>query len=299
MPHPVLKSVAPLRPDCPRRKITQSNYRYSDEITIREWNGGRIWVQVGYEKDHPQDYRIILYKEYAHQIGQRTDKYIIKDAADWFAIKAAVDRLWPALAEGEPSAELIDKAISQVTRDTQLLDLVAKYPDLLDGIPDNIDILTLPQEKRDALFRFLSAGGTVAQKVIERLSNEKVEDLEGFGRILEELRLSTVNSLVNHVTSRLGFIKAFETVIHDNRSYERRGKNSVHNLLRENIWMLDRNYTILHDDQTLKQIIYQSFDKSVSNPVDGDTRPDFLCMTGRREPDKPIRELVIIEIKRP
>lgn len=30
----------------------------------------------------------------------------------------------------------------------------------------------------------------------------------------------------------------------------------MHNLLRQNIWLVDQNYVVLHDDETLKNIIY-------------------------------------------
>jgi len=178
--------------------------------------------------------------------------------------------------------------------------LVAKYPEVLSRVPEDIDIFSLPDDQKEALRKLLAVGGTVAQGVIKKLSEQPYEDLEGFVKILEELRLSTINSLVNHVNSRLGFIDKFEKAIHDDASYERRGPNSIHNLLRANIWILDRNYSVLHDDETLKNIIYQQFQQEVDADDPGSTRPDFLCMTGRREQGtSAISQLVIIEIKRP
>jgi len=69
----------------------------------------------------------------------------------------------------------------------------------------------------------------------------------------------TINSLVTHVTSRMKFIELFEKVIHDDRSYERRGRLG-HNLLRTNIWLIDQNYSVLHDDETLKNIVYAQWE---------------------------------------
>jgi hypothetical protein len=65
------------------------------------------------------------------------------------------------------------------------------------------------------------------------------------------------------------------------------------------MWILDRNYTILHDDTTLKNIIYEQFSSVIEDDsVNRERRPDFLCMTGRRD-ENVISQMVLIEIKRP
>lgn len=278
--------------------MSDSNFRYSQRITIRKWSGGELWLQVGYLENHPEENQVVLYKRYAAKDGPKVDKFYIKGEADWSAIRSAVESLWPELKQ-EVSAETIRDAVRKVSREIQLLDLVAKYPEVLSRIPADIDIFTLPADQKAALRKLLAAGGEVAAKVIKKLADQEVQDLADFVKILEELRLSTINSLVNHVQSRLSFIDAFEKAIHDDASYERRGAHSIHNLLRANIWILDRNYTVLHDDQTLKKIIQKEFSEEVKPGDSESRRPDFLCMTGRRTNGAPIDPLVLIEIKRP
>ncbi len=90
----------------------------------------------------------------------------------------------------------------------------------------------------------------------------------------------------------------FEKAIHDDSSYERRGKESIHSLLKANIWILDRNFAILHDDVTLKTIIEKEWGGEPDRE-EGGKRPDFLCLapttTGREIPNR----IVLVEIKRP
>jgi hypothetical protein len=285
--------LLPYGPDMP-----ESDYAYSKEMLVRAWPTGKIWIQVGYVRQHPERNRVVLCKSWIGSGGKlRTEKYNIRDAADWNAIRQAVELLWPEIAQ-QPNQQEIDAAIRKVSSEVGLLELVAQYPELLSRIPENIDILRLPDSQKEALAKFLLAGEHIAHAVIARLSSEPIKDLEDFLHILTELRLSTINVLVNHVRSRLSFIKMFETAIHNDAAYERRGKGSIHNLLKANIWIVDRNYTILHDDETLKNIIYIQWSKQADEPS-LKQRPDFLCMANRqRYPDDP-REIVLIEIKRP
>ena len=212
-------------------------------------------------------------------------------------IKKAIESLLPELGE-MPTGQDIDDAIRKVSQETQLLELVAKYPALLTQIPKDVDILSLPGDQKEALRQLLTTGGAIADSVITKSAEQPIADIEQFSRLLDDFRLSTINSLVTHVTSRMKFIELFEKVIHDDRSYERRGPDSVHNLLRTNIWLIDQNYSVLHDDETLKNIIYAQWGNS-TNSEDRNKRPDFLCMTDRFSQETGYKKLIIVEIKRP
>lgn len=281
----------------------QSDYKFSEPIIIRQWSGGKgcIDVRVGFVREHPEHNQIVLFKRYPVNGKIEEYKYYIKGQADWVAIRKAVERLWPELeASEEIDSVQISAAIQKVSSEVELLDLLAQYPELLSKIPSSIDILNLPENHKEALLGFFSTGGEVAQRVIQKLAEEPVNDIEDFIGILDEMRLSTVNSLVSHLQYRLTFIDKFESAIQNDSTFERRGDDSIHNLLKANMWILDRNYTILHDDTTLKNIIYQQFDRAAASRGDDnlETRPDFLCMVGRREGNV-ISEMIIIEIKRP
>lgn len=277
-------------------QIPQPNYTYSKPITIRKWNGGFLQVIIGYVIKHPEKNCVVLEKQYVATKGSfKNEKFIIKNKDDWQAITQAIEKLWPEITEA-PSDTEIDNAISKISQEMQLLDIISKYPDLLSRLPDDIEILSLPLEQKRALYAFLDTGGKLAQEVIEKLSQQEIKDVEDFKKILDQLKLSTINSLITHITSRLGFISLFEKTIHDDSSYERRGDDSVHNLLKENIWIVDRNYSILHDDETLKNIIYQNWGE-VAEGESTASRPDFLCMSSPASFSE--KQLVIIEIKRP
>lgn len=279
--------------------LDQSLYTYSEPIEIRKWPGnGYINVKVGYVKKHPENNCILLEKQWKGKNGYEIDKFNIRDGEDWLSIKKAVDNLWPELKEGITSED-IEKAINKAVSETKLLDLIAKYPELLSKIPEDIDILSLPQEEKEALKKLLQVGGKITNEVIKKLSEQPINDLEDFVRLLGELKLSTINSLITHISSRVNFINMFEKVIHNEGSYERRGKDSIHNLLRFNIWMVDRNFSVLHDDETLRNIILAEWDKEVAKGKDMGKRPDFLCMVDLLSERSNYKKLVIIEIKRP
>jgi hypothetical protein len=275
--------------------LPSSNYAYSEPIPIKTWRGGSLTAKVGYVKKHPEINIICIEKVWSNGGAGRQSLNIKK--GDWQGIKEVVERLLPEIGE-MPTAENIEEVVEKLARETKLLEIIAKYPALLSQIPDDIDILSLPSEQKNALRSLLTTGGAVAQSVIEKLSAQPIQDLEKFSALLNDLKLSTINSLVTHVAGRLKFIDVFEGVIHDDSSYERRGSESVHNLLRANIWLIDRNYTVLHDDQTLKKIILSEWDKEYSG-VESAKRPDFLCMTDRQGQESGYKKLVIIEIKRP
>lgn len=280
-------------------KVKESEYQYSDPIIIKKWNGGNISVIVGYVNKHPEKNCICLQKQWAGAGGRfEEQKFNIKDGNDWLKIKEAIEKLWPELAQ-TPTAKDIRAAIAKVSQETNLLELVAKYPDLLSQIPQDINILTLPEEQKESLKRLLSVGGQIANSVIKKLAEQPIKDIEEFVKLLEELKLSTINSLVTHVTSRINFIDMFETVIHQDQSYERRGAGSVHNLLKANVWIVDRNYSILHDDETLKKIILEQWGKEIDPVDEAETRPDFLCMIDPFSEKRGLKRLIVLEIKRP
>jgi hypothetical protein len=270
-------------------------YQYSEPIVVKAWNGGRITVKVGYVENHPEKRDLVIEKTWAAPHGYPGHQKInIKDAEDWKKICETVNSLWPEIQTVISDSD-IKQAIKKVAVETELLDLLSKYPEIISTLPKNVNLLTLPEDQKKALFTFFEAGREIAGKALSRLSTEPIEDIEQLINILDSYKLSTVNSLVTHVTSRLSFIETFEKIIHNDSSYERRGADSVHNLLKANIWLIDRNYTILQDDETLKKIILTNWSEVVTEDESSD-RPDFLCMTEQTEDDD---MLVLIEIKRP
>lgn len=278
-------------------RIKPNSYAYSEPIVIKEWSGGRVTVAVGYVTKHPSKNVICLAKTWKGQGGKTESQRYNISAGDWAGIKKAVETLLPGMG-ATPTEQDIDDAVRKVSQETQLLELVAKYPALLTQIPKDVDILSLPNDQKEALRQLLTTGGAIANSVITQLAKQPIADIEQFSHLLDDFKLSTINSLVTHVTSRMKFIEVFEKVIHNDGSYERRGPDSVHNLLRTNIWLIDQNYSVLHDDETLKNILYAQWGSSTDSE-DRNKRPDFLCMTDRFSQETGYKKLVIVEIKRP
>lgn len=275
----------------------QNPYTFSEAIVVWERGGWSLSVMVGYVRDHPEKNQIVLEKG-KHVKGEsfESQKFYIKSEDDWKGIKAAVEKLWPELID-TASGEQIDKAVTMAMADLKLLDLVAKYPNLLSTLPEDAELLSLPGDQKKALKQLLESSGVIAVAAIEKLSEQPAKDIAEFVEILKNVRLATVNALVTSITSKLAFIKKFEKVVLDETSYERRGPDSVHNLLSANPWIVDRNFVVLHSDETLNNILAAESGEVLQNS-DGKIRPDFVCLV--EETNGPGNEkMVIIEIKRP
>lgn len=274
--------------------VIESPYTYSDPVTIRTWNGGSLAVKVGYVREHPEKNQIVLEKTVNGQ--SKPELFYIRDAKDWNDICSAVNGLWPELTSTK-SGDQIKEAVKHVVEDQKLLGLIAKFPNLLTTLPKDTDLLSLPEEHKEALRQLLAASGEIASAAINRLAQEKPADIAEFVEILKEFRLTTINSLITSITTKIAFIDKFEKVVNDTSSYERQGDDSVHNLLKANIWILDQNFVILHEDTTINQILAATGGQKV-NGSEGSTRPDFLCLVEQND-EAGNRRIVIIEIKRP
>ncbi|MFW6121654.1 MAG: hypothetical protein ACOC80_12275, partial [Petrotogales bacterium] len=85
-------------------------------------------------------------------------------------------------------------------------------------------------------------------------------------------------------------IKLFEKMILDDKTYEIKGKNSIHRFLERNIWILDEGYSVYRSNQELRTYIGKEFSKEDKKYEK--KKPDFACTTYKND-------LVIAEIKRP
>lgn len=281
--------------DWPKISIPISEYQFTDCVNIRQSrNGARLDVMIGFVTKHPEEKSIVLSSTWPGSNGFVNEKlFYIKRQDDWKNICDAVNELWPEVKDKVTEDEIRD-AVKKVDTERKLLDVLVINPGLMDTLP-NSGLLGLSEDQQKAVVKLLETGGEISANTITKLSQEPIGDLENFNNILENYRLATVNALVTHVTSRLNFIDIFEKAINDEGTYERRGEDSIHNLLRQNIWLVNQNYQILQDDTTLKNIIYQNWSGEYEGEDSGN-RPDFLCMTEQTEATE---FLAIIEIKKP
>jgi len=63
----------------------------------------------------------------------------------------------PGIGE-TPTEQDIDDAVRKVSQETQLLELIVRYPALLTQIPKDVDILSLPDDQKEALRQLLTTG---------------------------------------------------------------------------------------------------------------------------------------------
>lgn len=155
--------------------------------------GGQVTAAVGYVTKSPGKNIIRLEKTCKGPGGAlQSHKYNIAKG-DWAGIKRAIEALLPEIGD-TPTEQDIDNAIHRVSRETQLLELIARYPELLSQIPKDVDILSLPHSQKDGLRQLLLAGGEIANSIITKLARQPVGDIEQFSQLLDDFKLSTINS---------------------------------------------------------------------------------------------------------
>jgi len=126
--------------------------------------------------------------------------------------------------------------------------------------------------------------------LLERL--EKEESPEGIRRLIklmQEHPLFQLTSVTTIITARLNQLGFFEKEIQNEKAYEIRGDNSIHNQLKKALWIIDDNYWLLQSNEPLSNFLNDEFANSTE---DEEKRPDFICATSEDR-------LVIVELKRP
>lgn len=126
--------------------------------------------------------------------------------------------------------------------------------------------------------------------VLGRLSKEKrPEGMQRLLKLLEQYELPQLTSVTSIITDRLQKLRVFEAEIQNEKAYEIKGPNSIHNQLKESLWIIDDSYWLLRSNEPLTSFLHKKFSKG--KPEERD-RPDFICSTLEGK-------LVIVELKRP
>ena len=61
--------------------------------------------------------------------------------------------MWPEVAD-QTTVRGIEEVMRKLAKETELLDLISKYPDLVNNLPTNINLLLLPSDQKAALQSF-------------------------------------------------------------------------------------------------------------------------------------------------
>lgn len=259
-----------------------------------------IWLQKKYlEEEHKKiNPNIVkLRRDYRDdKKGWRYDSIGIKNPEDWEEIKKIIDIDF-ASDLGWITKEEAVKEIKKEPTKKKITEVLEKRPSLVFDFLDGTKISEMDRKKIVKLNKIMyeknqEIFGTYI-KIFEKLLKIKKRDekyLNEFDSIVNDISIYGITSTLNHVTYRLGKIEIFEKKIMDETTYERKGKESIHRFLEDNIWIFGEDYQVLQSDKPLRKLIGNHFskrDKKYSN-----IRPDFACSTFGKK-------LVIIEIKRP
>ncbi len=187
--------------------------------------------------------------------------------------------------------------------DPEALKLVEQYPEVVIEMIKTLDkilgkkelaIEDIPLVRRftetllNALFGKKALMINLNLDLINRLGKET--DPRGIMellKLLEEYELPQLTSVTGIITDRLQKLKLLEAQIQNERAYEIKGKNSIHNQLAEALWILDDGYWLLSSNKPLQNFLGIEYEKNKKLK-----RPDFICADFEKT-------LVIVEIKRP
>jgi len=129
------------------------------------------------------------------------------------------------------------------------------------------------------------------KEIIEKMSQEKSEKgLQELSDLMGEWNLFQIVSLTNIVKYRLGIIRTFEQMIHNEKTYEINTDNSIHRVLEKNMWLINENYFVTHSNKSLRTFIGDEITKKHKEYKK--LRLDFAAVDTNNE-------LIILEIKRP
>jgi hypothetical protein len=127
-------------------------------------------------------------------------------------------------------------------------------------------------------------------ELLERLNRETTtKGIERLTKLLEKHSLPKLTSVTNIIMDRIQRINYFKATIQNDKAYELKGEDSVHNQLARSLWIIDDSYWLLYSNKTLATFLQK---KTKHAPEDERKRPDLICATDRNR-------LVIVELKRP
>ncbi len=308
------------------KKRDKSKWIDTEEV-IREWGGGKHTISITkpYEDTADKKVRqIALYKQWWHNkpfpIQPYTEdgksflnirKFNIKYLEDWLKIKSFIEEKnidllgWDIkedikkLEKRDESEKRIESTIKRIVQKNpqKVIQFLRILEINLDkGNLDDIDITflkNLSDVVSDVNFKVDSRIVESLKALIPKLSREDRLTIDTFNKLLDDWSLRDVNNLTLWVTSRLNAIDFFKDLITNKNTYELKGekRESMHNFLEDNSWILGENYELVISNKSLKRLIKQDLEKK--DKKHERKRPDFALAANE---DK---LLIITEIKKP
>ncbi len=146
----------------------------------------------------------------------------------------------------------------------------------------------LSKEEEDILsaVRSLGVDNLSVTELITKMQGSSSSDIQQTSKLLADINLHDINTFAEIVKTRIEKIDFFKKIAKDPKTYEIRGKDSIHRFLENNMWILDERYWLMHSNEQLRTIVGEEIEK---DPL---KRPDFVCgQIGNK--------LIIVELKRP
>ncbi len=91
---------------------------------------------------------------------------------------------------------------------------------------------------------------------------------------MEQLTLGQITAVTSEVQRRVNLLELFKQRLHDERTYEIRGANSIHRLLESAMWIVNEHYWLMHSNETLRTIVGDEVVKK--DRRHGSKCPDFV-----------------------
>jgi ribosomal protein L40E len=223
----------------------------------------------------------------------------------WNAIQDLVESLYPIIGweSKETHVRQLDESLKTGKGITKSLETLGEqHPELFLKIVQVLDSNKIAKQDIDDIISALGqqtdimAKGTAAFReayisVLEKLPKQSSKAFEQLERLLENWSLLQVTSVAQTVRSRLETIKLFNKQIHDDRTYEIRGDQSIHRILENAMWMIDEHYWLLQSNKSLREFIGDAMSKKDKKKY-GKKRPDFVCGSVGNK-------LILVELKKP
>ena len=127
-------------------------------------------------------------------------------------------------------------------------------------------------------------------KVFSKLSSQSSKGLDELSELMNDWSLVQITNLMYVLKTRLGIIELLESAIHNEKTYELKGDNSIHAIMEQSMWLIDEKYWIARSNKSMKDFIIDKCTKAIKKK--SRLRPDFACTTFDNK-------LLLVEIKKP
>ena len=267
-------------------RIEKINRQFSVQITKPD--------KKLYGSDAP-DKRITLYKWWP---GASSSLHINRPE-EWEAIQDIVcNRLWKYM--GWKTRNEIIQQVNDGKGDKAAKLLVKQHPELVKLVLNHIDFKDISEEElpdalsatADLIKTIEGADSSIVQAIknlIKKLPAQGKRAIEDLEKILEQWSLKQINSVTTEVKHRLDTLQIFEKAILNDKTYEIKGKGSIHRILENAMWIIDERYWLMHSNESLRKIVGDKVEKEKKSKQ---KRPDFVCGSVGNK-------VIIVEIKRP